>query len=124
MVWNIGLSGNDYKILNSSSNISSYNSLLFLDYFTITESGNIGINSAVPKKKLDVVGDIFNNGIIITSNVLGNVMNTSNYLQINYNDNLSASQSNILEVYGTSLFRGNVGIGTLQPQKVSVFRLV
>jgi hypothetical protein len=119
MVWNIGLIGNDYKILNNATNSTTYGSSgssPFSDYFTITESGNIGINSAVPKKKLDVVGDIFNNGIINTSNVLGNVMNTSNYLQINYNDNLSASQSNILEVYGTSLFRGSVGIGTLQPK--------
>ena len=119
MVWNIGLIGNDYKILKNSINSTTYGSSgtpVFSDYFTITESGNIGINSAVPKKKLDVIGDIFNNGIIITSNVLGNVMNTSNYLQINYNDNLSASQSNILEVYGTSLFRGSVGIGTLQPK--------
>lgn len=118
MVWNIGLVGNDYKILKNSINSTTYGSSgspVFSDYFTITESGNIGINSAVPKKKLDVGGDIFNNGIIISSNVLGNVMNTSNYLQINYNLNLSASQSNILEVYGTSLFRGSVGIGTLQP---------
>jgi hypothetical protein len=119
MVWNIGLIGNDYKILKNSINSTTYGSSgssEFSDYFTITESGNIGINSAVPKKKLDVVGDIFNNGIIISSNVLGNVMNTSNYLQINYKDNLGASQSNILEVYGTSLFRGNVGIGTLLPK--------
>ena len=119
MVWNIGLVGNDYKILKNSINSTTYGSSgspVFSDYFTITESGNIGINSAVPKKKLDVGGDIFNNGIIISSNVLGNVMNTSNYLQINYNLNLSASQSNILEVYGTSLFRGSVGIGTLQPK--------
>ncbi len=119
MVWNIGLVGNDYKILKNSINSTTYGSSgspVFSDYFTITESGNIGINSAVPKKNLDVGGDIFNNGIIISSNVLGNVMNTSNYLQINYNLNLSASQSNILEVYGTSLFRGSVGIGTLQPK--------
>lgn len=119
MVWNIGLVGNDYKILKNSINSTTYGSSgspVFSDYFTITESGNIGINSAVPKKKLDVGGDIFNNGIIISSNVLGNVMNTSNYLQINYNLNLSASQSNILEVYGTSLFRGSVGIGTLHPK--------
>jgi hypothetical protein len=119
MVWNIGLIGNDYKILKNSINSTIYGSSgssVFSDYFTITESGNIGINSAVPKKKLDIVGDIFNNGIIISSNVLGNIMNTSNYLQINYKDNLGASQSNILEVYGTSLFRGNVGIGTLLPK--------
>lgn len=119
MVWNIGLIGNDYKILKNSINSTTYGSSgspVFSDYFTITESGNIGINSAVPKKKLDVIGDIFNNGIIISSNVLGNLMNSRNYLQINYNLNLSASQSNILEVYGTSLFRGSVGIGTLQPK--------
>ena len=119
MVWNIGLIGNDYKILNNATNSTTYGSSgssPFSDYFTITENGNIGINSSEPKRKLDVIGDIFNNGIIISSNILGNLMNTSNYLQINYNDNLSASQSNILEVYGTSLFRGSVGIGTLQPK--------
>lgn len=44
MVWNIGLSGNDYKILNSSSESSSYNSLLFNEYLTITQNGNVGIN--------------------------------------------------------------------------------
>jgi hypothetical protein len=120
MVWNIGLSGNDYKILNSSSNISSYNSLLFLDYFTITESGNVGINNGTPKRKLDVNGDIFNNGILISSNILGYATNsnnnTSNYLLINYNSNVNNSRNNILEIYGNSLFRGNVGIGTLTPK--------
>ena len=70
MVWNIGLSGNDYNILDSSSESSSYNSLLFNEYFTITQNGNVGINNATPKKKLDVNGDIFNNGILISSNIL------------------------------------------------------
>lgn len=50
MVWNIGLSGNDYKILNSSSNNTTYNSLLYTDYFTINENGNVGINNGNPKK--------------------------------------------------------------------------
>ena len=116
MVWNIGLSGNDYKILNSSSESSSYNSLLFNEYFTITQNGNVGINNATPKKKLDVNGDIFNNGILISSNILGYTKYTSNYLQINYNSNFNISQSNILEIYGYSLFRGNIGIGTITPK--------
>ena len=116
MVWNIGLSGNDYKILNSSSESSSYNSLLFNEYFTITQNGNVGINNATPKKKLDVNGDIFNNGILISSNILGYTKDTSNYLQINYNSNFNISQSNILEIYGYSLFRGNIGIGTITPK--------
>ena len=116
MVWNIGLSGNDYKILNSSSNNTTYNSLLYLDYFTINENGNVGINNGNPKRKLDINGDILNNGILISSNILGNVMNTSNFLQINYKDSASASANNVLDIYGTTLLRGNLGIGTMRPQ--------
>ena len=116
MVWNIGLSGNDYKILNSSSNNTTYNSLLYLDYFTINEIGNVGINNGNPKKKLDINGDILNNGILISSNILGNVMNTSNFLQINFKDSASASANNVLDIYGTTLLRGNLGIGTTIPR--------
>ena len=116
MVWNIGLSGNDYKILNSSSNNTTYNSLLYTDYFTINENGNVGINNGNPKKKLDVNGDIINNGIIISSNILGNTMNTSNFLQINYKDSASASANNVVDIYGTALLRGNVGIGSTIPR--------
>lgn len=116
MVWNIGLSGNDYKILNSSSNNTTYNSLLYLDYFTINENGNVGINNGNPKRKLDINGDILNNGILISSNILGNVMNTSNFLQINYKDSASASANNVVDIYGTTLLRGNLGIGTTRPR--------
>ena len=116
MVWNIGLSGNDYKILNSSSNNTTYNSLLYSDYFTINENGNVGINNGNPKKKLDINGDILNNGIIISSNILGNTMNTSNFLQINYKDSASASANNVVDIYGTALLRGNVGIGSTIPR--------
>lgn len=112
MVWNIGLSGNDYKILNSSSQNTTYNSLLYSDYFTINENGNVGINNGNPKKKLDINGDIFNNGILISSNILGNIKNTSNFLQINYKDSANASSNNVLDIYGTTLMRGKVGIGT------------
>jgi hypothetical protein len=116
MVWNIGLSGNDYKILNSSSKNTTYNSLLYSDYFTINENGNVGINNGNPKKKLDINGDILNNGIIISSNILGNTMNTSNFLQINYKDSASASANNVVDIYGTALLRGNVGIGSTIPR--------
>jgi hypothetical protein len=116
MVWNIGLSGNDYKILNSSSNNTTYNSLLYLDYFTINEIGNVGINNGNPKRKLDINGDILNNGILISSNILGNVMNTSNFLQINFKDSASASANNVVDIYGTTLLRGNLGIGTTRPR--------
>ena len=116
MVWNIGLSGNDYKILNSSSNNTTYNSLLYSDYFTINENGNVGINNGNPKRKLDINGDILNNGILISSNILGNVMNTSNFLQINYKDSASASANNVVDIYGTTLLRGNLGIGTTRPR--------
>ena len=116
MVWNIGLSGNDYKILNSSSNNTTYNSLLYSDYFTINENGNVGINNGNPKRKLDINGDILNNGILISSNILGNVMNTSNFLQINFKDSASASANNVLDIYGTTLLRGNLGIGTTRPR--------
>ena len=116
MVWNIGLSGNDYKILNSSSNNTTYNSLLYSDYFTINENGNVGINNGNPKRKLDINGDILNNGILISSNILGNVMNTSNFLQINFKDSASASANNVLDIYGTTLLRGNVGIGSTRPR--------
>jgi hypothetical protein len=116
MVWNIGLSGNDYKILNSSSNNTTYNSLLYSDYFTINENGNVGINNGNPKRKLDINGDILNNGILISSNILGNVMNTSNFLQINFKDSASASANNVVDIYGTTLLRGNLGIGTTRPR--------
>ena len=116
MVWNIGLSGNDYKILNSSSNNTTYNSLLYLDYFTINENGNVGINNGNPKRKLDINGDILNNGILISSNILGNVINTSNFLQINFKDSASASANNVVDIYGTTLLRGNVGIGSTRPR--------
>ena len=116
MVWNIGLSGNDYKILNSSSNNTTYNSLLYSDYFTINENGNVGINNGNPKRKLDINGDILNNGILISSNILGNFMNTSNFLQINYKDSASASANNVVDIYGTTLLRGNLGIGTTRPR--------
>lgn len=116
MVWNIGLSGNDYKILKGSSVNNSYNSLLYSDYFTINENGNVGIDNGNPRRKLDVNGDIINNGAITSSNIIGNVRNNSNFLQINFTASASSSVNNVLDVYGTSLFRGNVGIGSQRPR--------
>jgi hypothetical protein len=76
----------------------------------------VGINNGNPKRKLDINGDILNNGILISSNILGNVMNTSNFLQINYKDSASASANNVVDIYGTTLLRGNVGIGSTRPR--------
>jgi hypothetical protein len=76
----------------------------------------VGINNGNPKRKLDINGDILNNGILISSNILGNVMNTSNFLQINYKDSASASANNVVDIYGTTLLRGNLGIGTTRPR--------
>ena len=76
----------------------------------------MGINNGNPKRKLDINGDILNNGILISSNILGNFMNTSNFLQINYKDSASASANNVVDIYGTTLLRGNVGIGSTRPR--------
>jgi hypothetical protein len=76
----------------------------------------VGINNGNPKRKLDINGDILNNGILISSNILGNFMNTSNFLQINYKDSASASANNVVDIYGTTLLRGNVGIGSTRPR--------
>ena len=43
-------------------------------------------------------------------------MNTSNFLQINYKDSASASANNVVDIYGTTLLRGNVGIGSTRPR--------
>jgi hypothetical protein len=43
-------------------------------------------------------------------------MNTSNFLQINYKDSASASANNVVDIYGTTLLRGNLGIGTTRPR--------
>ncbi|NDB29307.1 tail fiber domain-containing protein, partial [archaeon] len=54
------------------------------------------------------------NGKIQTSNILGNTHGFKNVLNINFEEN--EDNSNLLYVYGDSIFNGNVGIGVTQPE--------
>ena len=112
MVWQVSTDSNDYRIQNNKSN--SYRGP-FRDYFTVQEDGNIGINNGNPEYKLDVKGNTYINGIIYTSNILGiEHNNTSNILKINYED--GGIDSNLLYVYGNSIFHGRIGIGVTEPE--------
>mgnify|MGYP002701076764 CR=1 FL=1 len=111
MVWQITSVSGDYKIQNNRSNTYSD---AFYNYFTITEEGNIGINNSTPKYLLDVNGNTNINGKIQTSNILGNTHGLKNVLNINFEEN--EDNSNLLYVYGDSIFNGNVGIGVTEPE--------
>jgi hypothetical protein len=114
MPWNIGLAGNDFNILNSKINevdALTYNNIIdFVNYFMITENGNVGINNKNPTEKLDIKGNTIVNGTLLTSNVIGwRINDTSNILKINYTDDII--NNNNLEIYGKSTFKGNIAIG-------------
>ena len=114
MPWNIGLAGNDFNILNSKINeveALTYNNIIdFVNYFMITENGNVGINNKNPTEKLDIKGNAIVNGTLLTSNVIGwRIDDTSNILKINYTDDII--NNNNLEIYGKSTFKGNIAIG-------------
>ena len=114
MPWNIGLAGNDFNILNSKINeveALTYNNIIdFVNYFMITENGNVGINNKNPTAKLDIKGNTIVNGTLLTSNVIGwRINDTSNILKINYTDDII--NNNNLEIYGKSTFKGNIAIG-------------
>ena len=111
MVWQVSTDSNDYRIQNNKNN--SYREPFF-DYFTVQENGNIGINNGNPDYILDVKGNTYIDGIIYTSNIMGIEHNyTSNILKINYED--VETNSNLLNVYGTSTFYGKIGIGVTKP---------
>jgi hypothetical protein len=110
MVWQIGLINNDYKILKSS-NIGSYDTVSSSNYFTITNDGRIGINNANPLHKLDIHGDSRVDGILYTSNIIGNTNNGSNLLQVNFKGSTALSGSNLLEIYGKTNMYGDLRIG-------------
>jgi hypothetical protein len=111
MVWQVSTDSYDYRIQNNK-NISYRDP--FYDYFTIQENGNIGINNGNPNYILDVKGNTYIDGIIYTSNIMGIEHNyTSNILKINYED--GETNSNLLNVYGTSTFYGKIGIGVTEP---------
>jgi len=114
MLWNIGLAGNDFNILNSKINeveALTYNNIIdFVNYFMISENGNVGINNKNPTAKLDIKGNTIVNGTLLTSNVIGwRINDTSNILKINYTDDII--NNNNLEIYGKSTFKGNIAIG-------------
>jgi len=114
MPWNIGLAGNDFNILNSKINeveALTYNNIIdFVNYFMISENGNVGINNKNPTEKLDIKGNTIVNGTLLTSNVIGwRIDDTSNILKINYTDDII--NNNNLEIYGKSTFKGNIAIG-------------
>lgn len=114
MPWNIGLAGNDFNILNSKINeveALTYNNIIdFVNYFMISENGNVGINNKNPTAKLDIKGNTIVNGTLLTSNVIGwRIDDTSNILKINYTDDII--NNNNLEIYGKSTFKGNIAIG-------------
>lgn len=111
MVWQISTQSGDYRIQNNKSN--SYSGT-YTDYFTVKENGKIGFNKAEPEYDLDIVGDINLNGLLhITDIVGGENSDGKNVVNINYeSDGLN---SNIFNVYGTSYFSGNIGIGVTNP---------
>lgn len=112
MVWQVSTESGEYRIQNNKSN--SYGGT-FIDYFTVEESGNVGINNGNPEYILDVKGDTYIDGIIYTSNILGNEhINTNNILKINYEE--GEINSNLLYVYGDSTFFGKIGIGVTEPE--------
>lgn len=112
MVWQISTESGEYRIQNNKSN--SYGGTFF-DYFTVEESGNVGINNSNPEYILDVKGDTYIDGIIYTSNILGNEhLDTNNILKINYEE--GEINSNLLYVYGDSIFNGKIGIGVTEPE--------
>lgn len=112
MVWQISTESGEYRIQNNKSN--SYGGTFF-DYFTIKESGNIGINTEDPTKLLDINGDALINGILQTSNIIGNEHNEfNNVLKLNYEE--GEANSNLLYVYGNSSFYGKIGIGVTEPE--------
>jgi len=112
MVWQISTESGDYRIQNNKSN--SYGGT-FIDYITIKENGNIGINNDSPIKTLDINGDALINGELFTSNIIGNEHNNlNNILKINYEE--GEANSNLLHVYGNSSFFGKIGIGVTEPE--------
>ena len=113
MVWQVSTELGEYRIQNNNKS-NSYGGTFF-DYLTVEESGNVGINNGNPEYILDVKGNTYIDGIIYTSNILGNEhLDTNNILKINYEE--GEINSNLLYVYGDSTFYGKIGIGVTEPE--------
>jgi len=116
MVWKLSSIDGDYKIQKGVKDPIQNTFGEYVDYLTIMSDGNIGINNSYPLHKLDIQGNSRVNGIFYTSNIIGNIENTSNLLRINHLSNVTnQNNSNYLEIYGNTSFRGNVGIGVTKP---------
>jgi len=116
MVWKLSSIGGDYKIQKGVKDPIQNTFGEYVDYLTIKSDGNIGINNSSPFHRLDIQGNSRVNGSFYTSNIIGNIQNTSNLLRINHLSNVTnQNNSNYLEIYGNASFRGNVGIGVINP---------
>lgn len=118
MPWNIGLDGKDFNILNTelvTDSSYNHNNINYLNYFMIKEDGNIGINNKNPSAKLDINGNTIINGSVFTSNIIGMRINNSNLLKLNYTN--IPDDINNLEIYGNTVFRGNITLDNLNGAK-------
>ena len=100
--WNLINNKGIFNILNNTSNRVD---------FCILQSGNIGIGSASPTSKLDIVGDVAIQGrTTITSNlILNNTLSTAPIAQFGTS---STAFNNVYIVGGSS---ARIGIGTSSP---------
>ena len=110
MVWQISTQTGDYRIQNNKSN--TYDGV-YTDYFTVKESGKVGINKSEPEYDVDITGNVNLNGLLHITNLVGGDDHGVNVININYESD--GLYSNIFNVYGTSYFSGNIGIGVTNP---------
>ena len=111
MVWQISTQSGDYRIQNNKSN--TYGGT-YIDYFTVKESGKVGFNKAEPEYDVDIVGDVNLSGLLHITNLVGGE-NSDGINVININYESDGLNSNIFNIYGTSYFSGNIGIGVTNP---------
>jgi len=111
--WNIASIDGKYRI-QKNNNIGTP-----VDYFTITDNGNVGINNSSPLNKLHINGNTTINGKafitndIVSSNIIGYEIANVNNIKINKTD---IYENNVLEIYGKTLLKGKLGIGNNNPE--------
>ena len=105
-------SGNDWWVSALGSGFSIYDTTVNAYRFKILNNGNVGIGTTSPSSKLDVAGDIRTSSQVIFTGA-GNIVNSSNNLNVNSVNNLLFSIGGSEKMRLTST--GNVGIGTTSP---------